>query len=92
MKKKILCLSFSAILLTLVAGCYVPSPLYGKWQSGSGDTITFIQGGEYIAKIGDTQYDGSWVVNDNVIVISKSDGSSFVSEWNIRGSILRLNW
>lgn len=83
-------------ILVFLASCYTPSPLYGTWQDNTGSKITFVSDGTYSSTIpiydkADSPTDtasGEWQVNDNVLVLSRKSGGSFVTEWEIRGSIL----
>lgn len=98
--KKKITFSFMAIALLSFAAmfqsCYAPSPLYGKWADNPGSSITFVADGSYTASIisngAKTQYSGTYTVVENVIVFSKSTGTSINTEWDIRGSILYLTW
>lgn len=99
MKKTHIILSafVAAVLLALFSSCYTPSPLYGTWSDNSGSKITFIDDGSYVATIVDntgkkTNYQGSYTVLGNVLIFSKEDGSSIDTEWDIRGSMLYLDW
>ena len=84
----------------LLASCYTPSPIYGTWADNSGSKITFTDDGSYTATIVTqaedgqikTNYSGDWSVIDNVIVFTKDSGGSINSEWDIRGSMLYLDW
>lgn len=92
----ILCVLVCAVLL---CGCYEPSPLYGAWADNYGNKITFVSDGTFVAKIyvSDSDedivtYQGDYTVVDNVLIFSKSDGTSINTEWDIRGSMLFLEW
>lgn len=80
-----------------VTSCYTPSPLYGTWADNRGSKITFINDGSYTASIVNTaevatSYSGTWNVIDNVLVFTKSSGSTIDTEWDIRGAMLYLDW
>lgn len=82
---------------TLLFSCYTPSPLYGTWADNAGSSISFQSDGSFNATIVDstgtkTTYTGTYEVSDNVLVLSKSTGSSINTEWDIRGSLLYLIW
>lgn len=88
-----------SLVLALCAGlfisCYAPNPLYGKWADNNGNTITFNPDLSYTAKVtvqGITlDYEGDYACIENVLVFSRADGSKN-TEWDIRGSIMYLNW
>ena len=97
MRKHIFKLGFVGFILVLLASCYTPSPVYGTWADNSGSKITFIDDGTYTATIVDTTgvktlYEGSWTVMENVLIFTKKSGVQFNTEWDIRGSILYLDW
>ena len=83
----------------LFAGCYTPSPLYGTWADNSGNKITFLSDGSFVAKITDSnradtkpiQYEGTYTVIDNVLVFSYQ-AKTMNTEWDIRGSLLHCTW
>lgn len=93
-------LFFCVVVLTgLLGSCSEPSPLYGKWADNYGNQITFVSDGTFVAKIyvSDSDedivtYQGDYTVVDNVLIFSKSDGTSINTEWDIRGSMLFLEW
>lgn len=98
LRMKILAVLAAAAALFLFA-CYEPSPLYGKWADNYGNQITFISDGTFVAKIFTSDvdesavtYQGDYSVIDNVLVFSVSDGNSINTEWDIRGSMLFLEW
>lgn len=82
----------------LLLGCYEPSPLYGSWADNSGNKISFINDGTFVAKIKSVMgtavsYEGDYSVIDNVLVFSVKDPSYTVTtEWDIRGAMLYLEW
>lgn len=83
--------------LFMLSSCYEPSPLYGKWQDTTGNSITFIQDGTYNATIynettgGSAPVEGTYQVLDNVLILS-TDSGNLTTEWDIRGNILIINW
>ncbi len=90
-------LVFAAAFLAALLGCYTPSPLYGTWVDNSGNTIRFQSDGSFSAKVktttGTESYQGTYVVNDNVLVFEiESPSYNVVSEWDVRGSMLYLVW
>lgn len=87
------------ILCTAAAvfcACTLPSPLYGTWEDNMGNKLTFVNDGNFIAKLKNRDsfvvYEGSYTVIDNVIAFTLSDGRKFVSEWDIGGTVLKLDW
>ncbi len=97
-----LCAIFFAFALF---SCFTPSPLYGTWSDNHGNKITFSDDMTYTAIIaveaitdGNENYgfltetfSGSFAVAENVLSLSTEYGS-IVTEWDIRGSILYLDW
>ncbi len=86
---------FAAVL----SSCYEPSPLYGTWADNLGDSITFIDGGGFVARIKTNDetitYQGDYTVIDNIISFSymvENEFRTITSEWDIRGSIMYLDW
>lgn len=85
--------------------CFTPSPLYGTWSDNLGNKITFSDDMSYTAIIAvepitdgnenfgyETEtFSGSFAVAENVLSLSTEYGL-VVTEWDIRGSILYLDW
>ncbi|WP_407426997.1 hypothetical protein [Treponema sp.] len=97
MKKNICFTAIFGLFLVILASCYTPSPIYGTWADNAGNKITFVDDGSYSATVLDSTntkvfYSGTWVVNGNVLVFSKNNGTSINTEWDLRGSILYLDW
>jgi hypothetical protein len=96
--QKILLAAVLAVYTALFSvSCYTPSPLYGTWADNSGSKITFMDDGTYSSSIVNTAgavtlYSGTWTVLDNVLIFTKRSGSTIDTEWDIRGSMLYLNW
>lgn len=85
------------LCLAEICSCYSPNPLYGKWADNNGNTITFNPDLTYSAKILDygnnaQNYGGSFNIIENVISFTREDGTSLLTEWDLRGSILYLDW
>lgn len=86
--------------LTLFLSCQQPSPLYGTWADNAGSSIVFMNDDTFSATIVQTSgsqttktsYSGDYTVLLNTIVFSMSYGKTVVSEWDIRGNILYLDW
>ncbi|MCM1320752.1 MAG: hypothetical protein NC041_04325 [Bacteroides sp.] len=93
-----ICAAALALVLPAVfSACYEPSPLYGAWSDNQANKITFIADGTFIANIKNAvespvSYEGNYTVIENILVFSTTDGYSINTEWDIRGSILYLNW
>lgn len=97
-----LCVIFSVLVLF---SCFTPSPLYGTWSDNLGNKITFSDDMSYTAiivvdrnvidedySIAETEtFSGSFAVAENVLSLSTEYGL-VVTEWDIRGSILYLDW
>lgn len=97
-----LCAIFFALVLF---SCFTPSPLYGTWSDNLGNKITFSDDNTFTAIIAvertviDDDYNvpvtetfsGSFSVAENVLSFS-TDYGTIVTEWDIRGSILYLDW
>ncbi|MGP1530668.1 MAG: hypothetical protein ACTTI5_00570 [Treponema sp.] len=98
--KKIFLSLLSIFALMFIASCYTPSPLYGTWSDNSGNKITFISDGTFVAKVKDqtdkfVNYEGDFSTIDNVLIFSyQADGvsRSMNTEWDIRGSMLYCTW
>ncbi|WP_428768242.1 hypothetical protein V1L52_06995 [Treponema sp. HNW] len=84
------------MLLSLLFACTLPSPLYGTWKDNIGNKLTFVNDGSFIVKLknrdGFIVHEGSYVVIDNVISFALNDGRKIVSEWDIGGTVLKLDW
>lgn len=97
--KKFFVFSFLFLIMIGFWSCYTPSPLYGTWTDNNADKIVFRQDGTFAATIVDSEntpisYEGNYVVIDNVLTFNIMGDSSYsrVTEWDIRGAILYLNW
>lgn len=97
-KLNILIAAIFSVVIFLLPSCYTPSPIYGTWADNMGSKFTFVSDGTYTASITNietnisTRYSGSWTVMDNVLIFTKGDGSTLNTEWDIRGSMLYLDW
>lgn len=87
---------FGALLLV---SCPEPVPLYGTWADNMGNTVTFINDGSFNAAItnaaGITEnISGSFSVllNSLTIRIPDQNNRQIVTEWDIRGNMLYLDW
>ncbi|MCL2211476.1 MAG: hypothetical protein FWB95_06110 [Treponema sp.] len=98
--RRLRCLK-SVLLITLgilvFASCTAPSPLYGSWADNKGNSFTFVDDGTFSARIYSAgilkNYDGDYTLLMNVITLDcKSEELRIVTEWDIRGNILYLDW
>jgi hypothetical protein len=98
-------LSFAALFWAVLCGlplssCKVPVPLYGTWADNKGNTLTFVSDGSFNAAItnagaGVTEnISGSFSVllNSLTIRIPDQNNRQIVTEWDIRGNMLYLDW
>jgi hypothetical protein len=81
----------------LLASCVEPSPLFGTWADNKGSTLIFFTDDTFNAKIlssGTTKnYEGSYTVLLNSLTMNCTElGLRVVTEWDIRGNILYINW
>lgn len=84
-------------LAAFATGCAAPSPLYGTWSDNQGNKISFVDELSYTATVVDSSgtsvsYSGSYSVLLNTLVFNKNSGGTVVTEWDIRGNIMYLNW
>jgi hypothetical protein len=90
-------LAAGLVFLALTA-CAEPVPLYGKWADNYGDSISFFDDGTFNAVVLDEDkeklyLDGTYTVLQNAITLLNSgDNRQIVTEWDIRGNMLYLNW
>lgn len=100
-KMRTVLLAAAAVITVLLASCYEPSPLYGKWADNKGSYITFADDGTFVASIYErsdsakaTNYQGEFLVIDNVLTftVAEPEGFTINTEWDIRGSMLYLDW
>ena len=83
--------------LVLCFSCSQPSPLYGTWAYNKVGQITMLSDFTYTAKFHDAvgeefETTGSYNVLLNAIAFTSKTGQTVVSEWDIRGNMLYLNW
>lgn len=88
-------LVLSAILF--LASCQIqPNPLAGTWADNQGNTITLLADNTFLAKITssgkESTIEGTYNVLLNVITFVTSSGHQRVTEWDIRGNMLYINW
>ena len=86
-----------AALTYLGASCSMPGPLYGSWADNRNNTFTFYTDDTFDVRIANPgfpaeNYSGRFTLLMNVLTLHIDDGFRIVSEWDIRGNILYLNW
>ena len=96
----------AVFMVCVLSSCAPSSPLFGTWSDNLGNKITFADDNTYTATIAITQifgdngeylypmtemYSGTFSVAENALSLS-TDYGTFVTEWDIRGSILYLDW
>ncbi len=95
MKKGFILLSLLFISILICTSCTNPSPLYGSWQSYTGDELELSTDGSFTSKVTynnvETSLEGNWSQNENVLQFT-ANSTRFNSIWNIDGSLLQLTW
>jgi len=95
--KKVLFLVSAAFLAAFFIACNaMPSPLYGTFADNAGNTFSFFDDGTFMARVkvnGITENsEGNYSVLRNVMTLSLNDGQRIVTEWDLRGNVLYLDW
>jgi hypothetical protein len=80
--------------------CTEPDPLYGAWQDNKGNSITFQSSGAFSAAVINPvnnkpeAFSGFFSVSKNSLSlkITEPGTRTLVTEWDIRGSMLYLDW
>jgi len=94
--KKVLFFPVFCVVFLLYAACSQPIPLYGTWSDNLGNTFSFFEDGTFNAKgfIDGLPFnsEGSYSVLLNALTLSTNDGTRIVTEWDIRGNMLYLEW
>ena len=90
------------IILTFLsfASCAVePGPLYGTWADNKGNTLSFFDDNTFNARITtvaglpSANYSGNYSLLLNSLTMNCTEIElRIVTEWDIRGNILYLNW
>lgn len=91
---------FCVFWATLLVSCPEPVPLYGTWADNKGNSLTFTDDGAFSAVIANSaagtteNLSGSFSVllNSLSIRIPDQDNRQIVTEWDIRGNMLYLDW
>ena len=97
LKPRVMFLISAAILL---ASCgSLPSPLYGTWADNRGNTFSFFDDNTFNANIISStglftqHYNGNYSVLLNTLTLDCANVElRVVTEWDIRGNILYLDW
>jgi hypothetical protein len=88
----------AGLVFLLLTACAEPVPFYGKWADNRGDSISFFDDGTFNAVIVNEDkdalyFDGTYTVLQNALTLFNSgDNRQIVTEWDIRGNMLYLNW
>jgi len=94
--KKTLVFTAFCVIFLLFAACPMPVPLYGTWADNRGDTFSFFEDGKFNARVKDgvitVNYEGNYSVLLNALTLNVNDGTRIVTEWDIRGNMLYLDW
>jgi len=91
------------VVLLLLASCGAkPGPLYGTWSDNKGNTLSFFDDNTFSARIAGSvgedgssslNYNGNYVLLMNSLTLDCDEIElRVVTEWDIRGNILYLNW
>jgi hypothetical protein len=88
-----------AIGLLVLFSCTQPLPIYGRWADNRGNTISFVEDGSFLASVkypaGLVLYEGTWSILRNSLTLNATSGDEsiqIVTEWDIRGNMLYLDW
>ncbi|MGP1586833.1 MAG: hypothetical protein ACTTHG_00645 [Treponemataceae bacterium] len=84
-------------LMCCIFSCPGASPIIGKWADAAGNSIVFEKDGTFTANIKDSTNKlvastGSFTVKQNVMIFETSDGTTILTEWDIRGAMMYLTW
>jgi hypothetical protein len=78
------------------AACAEPGPLYGTWADNRGNTFSFFEDDTFNARIPSVSslpISGNYTLLLNSLTLDcKEPSMKVVTEWDIRGNILYLNW
>lgn len=90
----------TCLMLDLFVSCYEPSPLYGSWDDGTGNTVMFMSDGTFSMNVTVNNtallFSGDYSVLENTISFSFTNpttgtSDTINSQWDLVGSILILN-
>jgi hypothetical protein len=80
-------------LVFFAVSCAEPGPLYGTWADSRGNTVSFFDDNTFSAKVSGQNYSGKYTLLLNALTIDCDDiDLRIVTEWDIRGNILYLDW
>ena len=89
-------ISFVFAAAVLSGGCAQPSPLYGTWNDNKGSSISFMNDNTFTASVYDSgekiMSSGRYNVQLNALTFTTEDNRTLVTEWDIRGNMLYLDW
>ena len=100
-RSRLLRLGFLIIITGCIfcASCAESGPLYGTWADNRGNTLAFFDDNTFNARITSSpglaaqNYSGNFSLLLNSLTLDCTDiGLRFVTEWDIRGNILYINW
>jgi hypothetical protein len=84
------------------SSCGEPNPLYGTWADNRGNNLSFLDDGTFTARINgpanganpvSTDYNGKYFLLLNSLLLECDEIElKIVTEWDIRGNILYLDW
>jgi hypothetical protein len=81
------------VALGFVLACKEPSPLYGTWADNQGNSFSFFDDDTFNSKVVSVNYEGTYSLLLNTLTLNCTDaGLRIVTEWDIRGNILYLDW
>jgi hypothetical protein len=80
--------------------CTEPDPLYGTWRDNQGNLIIFKDSGAFTASVinpvnkQSEEFTGFFSVSKNSLSLKIADpvSKTLVTEWDIRGGMLYLDW
>ena len=90
--------ALSTVALLIAACGELPSPLHGTWADNRGNTFSFFADNTFNAKVSSPgfpaqNYNGNYSVLLNTLALDCSNVElRVVTEWDIRGNILYLDW
>jgi hypothetical protein len=86
-------------IVIVATACPEPIPLYGTWADNNGNTLTFGEESVFGADVthsllGQEHFSGTYTVLLNALTITCSAPryAQIVTEWDIRGNMLYIDW
>jgi len=85
------------VVCLLCTACMEPVPLYGTFMDNKGNKISFFEDGTFNAKVvtedGSFVYEGNYSVLLNALTLVCTNVTlQVVTEWDISGNFLYLDW